>query len=223
MAIYIFVITFTQFFATIIGLLMSPNWRLMFDWIVFLGIAYFIAMCFMPESPRWLLVTGRVQDGIKALNSIAWFNCSPVRIAEGTVFEEAQEALMLQLQSARTSDVSDVASHGKFMTARTLNEESMQKSLSVAVNEPRQTEPLLQTRNLKQLRKSKTTDIRLKHPLKYTLADIGRALQWKNRGRDICVNSVESQDTYQRSQSAAKAYQYPILLVILIALFFSAD
>ena len=69
-AIYIFVITFTQFFATIIGLLMSPNWRLMYDWIIFLGIAYFIAMCFMPESPRWLGKEGKNEEKLIVMSKI---------------------------------------------------------------------------------------------------------------------------------------------------------
>lgn len=69
-AIYIFVITFTQFFATIIGLLMSPNWRLMYDWIIFLGIAYFIAMCFMPESPRWLGKEGKDEEKLIVISKI---------------------------------------------------------------------------------------------------------------------------------------------------------
>ena len=45
------------------------------------------ALC--PESPKWLLLQGQTKEAIDALNYIAWFNRSKVRIAANTQFVEA--------------------------------------------------------------------------------------------------------------------------------------
>ena len=53
-AIFILVINISQFLASIIGLMLQPDWRWMYGWIVFLAAAYWVGIYYMPESPRWL-------------------------------------------------------------------------------------------------------------------------------------------------------------------------
>lgn len=53
-ATYVMMNTISQFCFTILGLILSPHWRWMYGWIVFLSAAYWICLFFMPESPRWL-------------------------------------------------------------------------------------------------------------------------------------------------------------------------
>ena len=49
--------------------------------------AFFLAF-FCPESPRWLLLNNRKEEAIDALNFMAKFNGSDVRIPQNTVFQE---------------------------------------------------------------------------------------------------------------------------------------
>ena len=67
-------------------ILISRDWFPLYMFIT--GLSYLaIALAFiMPESPRWLLVSGRTREGIKAINYIAWMNRSTVRIPEDTEF-----------------------------------------------------------------------------------------------------------------------------------------
>ena len=67
-------------------ILISRDWWPLYMFVT--GLSYLaIALAFiMPESPRWLLVSGRSREGIKAINYIAWMNRSTVRIPEDTQF-----------------------------------------------------------------------------------------------------------------------------------------
>ena len=67
-------------------ILISRDWWPLYMFVT--GLSYLaIALAFiMPESPRWLLVSGRTREGIKAINYIAWINRSTVSIPDDTQF-----------------------------------------------------------------------------------------------------------------------------------------
>ena len=69
-------------------LLVSREWFPIYTANLILSfIAFFLAFI-CPESPRWLLYNGRQDDAIEALNYMAKFNGSSVRIAKDAIFQE---------------------------------------------------------------------------------------------------------------------------------------
>lgn len=64
-------------------LFISKNWfALEFSmWLIGIGNLILIS-CFMPESPKWLLITGQISEAIQQFNYIAAFNHSSNRIPE---------------------------------------------------------------------------------------------------------------------------------------------
>ena len=60
----------------------SRDWFPLYMFVTALSYLAILLAFFMPESPRWLLVSGRGTEGVKAINYIAWLNRSEVRIPE---------------------------------------------------------------------------------------------------------------------------------------------
>ena len=75
------------------------------------------------------------------------------------------------------------------------------------------------------LLKSRTEQLpALSNPFVYGFTDIGRALRWSDKGRAVELPSNMTNvtdDDYQ--QAATKSYKYPLLVVFLFAMFFTAD
>ena len=72
-------------------LFVSNNWYTLYSaWVGMSATAYLVLLCFCTESPKWLLMQGRTQEAIAALNYIAWFNGSANRIPPDTDFVEAE-------------------------------------------------------------------------------------------------------------------------------------
>ena len=76
----------TGFVAGMYYIFISRDWFPLYMFVTGLSYLAIILAFFMPESPRWLLVSGRGREGVKAINYIAWLNRSPVRIPEDTIF-----------------------------------------------------------------------------------------------------------------------------------------
>ena len=60
----------------------SKNWFHLNFWIVCIGYSALVVLLFCPESPQWLLYSGRRKDAIKVFNKIARCNGSHSRISE---------------------------------------------------------------------------------------------------------------------------------------------
>ena len=73
-------------------LFISRDWFPLYAFVTGLSYLAIILAFAMPESPRWLLVSGRARQGIQAINYIAWLNRSPVRISGDTIFQETIDA-----------------------------------------------------------------------------------------------------------------------------------
>ena len=72
-------------------LFIKNDWYQLYSiWVCLSATAYLTLLCFCTESPKWLLMQGRTEEAIAALNYIAWFNGSPNRIATDTDFIEAE-------------------------------------------------------------------------------------------------------------------------------------
>ena len=67
-------------------LLVSRNWFTIYFISVVISYSALLFAFICPNSPRWLLVNDKQDEAIQALNCIAKFNGSPVRISENTVF-----------------------------------------------------------------------------------------------------------------------------------------
>jgi len=52
-------------------------------------VAFLITITLLPESPKLLLLQGRTDEAIKALNKLAWLNCAKNRIPTDAIFVES--------------------------------------------------------------------------------------------------------------------------------------
>ena len=66
----------------------STNWFHLNFWIVCVGYSALIIACFCPESPQWLLISGRRKECIRVFNRIAKCNGSWHRISKEQQFVE---------------------------------------------------------------------------------------------------------------------------------------
>ena len=55
-------------------LFVVPDWFPIYTFNVAISFSAFFLAFICPESPRWLLYSGRTDDAIKALNKLAWLN-----------------------------------------------------------------------------------------------------------------------------------------------------
>ena len=69
-------------------LLVQRDWFTIYAINVAVSYSALLAAFFCPESPRWLLLNNKTSEAIEALNKIAKFNGSDVRIPENTIFQE---------------------------------------------------------------------------------------------------------------------------------------
>ena len=69
-------------------LLVQRNWFTIYAINVAISYSALFLAFFCPESPRWLILNNKQSEAIDALNKIAKFNGSEVRIPENTVFQE---------------------------------------------------------------------------------------------------------------------------------------
>ena len=67
----------------------SKNWFDLCFWALILGYIALVICFFCPESPQWLFVHDKQEEGIVALNRIARFNGADVRIPYDSIFDEA--------------------------------------------------------------------------------------------------------------------------------------
>jgi hypothetical protein len=71
-------------------LAISRNWFwLYFTMTVLATFSFMLTMAIVPESPKWLLINGRREDAIKALNWIGKINGSKTPISDDAVFVES--------------------------------------------------------------------------------------------------------------------------------------
>ena len=66
----------------------SKNWFYLCFVAQLLGYVVLFICLFLPESPKWLLVHGKREEAIAALNSIASVNGVQTLIPEDAVFED---------------------------------------------------------------------------------------------------------------------------------------
>ena len=57
-------------------------------------VATLVYMLIIPESPRWLFLNNRHDEGINNLNYIAWFNGSLKRIPLNAQFDFLEQAVI---------------------------------------------------------------------------------------------------------------------------------
>ena len=69
-------------------LLIERDWFTIYAINVAVSYSAILLAFFCPESPRWLLLNNRKEEAINALNLMAKFNGSDVRIPQNTVFQE---------------------------------------------------------------------------------------------------------------------------------------
>ena len=83
-------------------LFISRDWRPLLMTLFYISLTgYVLVTLICPESPKWLLFNGRSAEAIKSLNYIAWFNRSPNRIAEDTIFVEAAISGNLEVNATK--------------------------------------------------------------------------------------------------------------------------
>jgi SP family myo-inositol transporter-like MFS transporter 13 len=63
-------ITLGQISSVIFVLLFIPSWRWMLGLAAIPSIIQFFAVLFMPESPRWLVKEGRIDEGREVMKTI---------------------------------------------------------------------------------------------------------------------------------------------------------
>ena len=66
----------------------STNWFHLNFWMVIIGYSALVVLAFCPESPQWLIVTGRRREAIRVLNGISRCNGHWYRIADTQEFVE---------------------------------------------------------------------------------------------------------------------------------------
>ena len=66
----------------------SKNWFDLCFWALILGYTALVICLFCPESPQWLFVHGKQEQGVDSLNKIARFNGTEARIPYDSIFEE---------------------------------------------------------------------------------------------------------------------------------------
>ena len=85
----------------------SKNWFPLCFWALMLGYVCLGICFFCPESPQWLMVHGHREEGIKALNRIAKFNGSLLRIPENAIFEEDPSTQRRNLENRPIANTED--------------------------------------------------------------------------------------------------------------------
>ena len=71
----------------------NKDWFPLVAGMTFAGVvALFLAVVVVPESPKFLLINGKTEEAIAALNRIAGLNCASSRISSDAVFVETQIA-----------------------------------------------------------------------------------------------------------------------------------
>ena len=93
----------TGLVAGIFYLYISRDYFPLYFFITALSYLAIVLGFFMPESPRWLLVSGKPTAGIQAINYIAWLNRSPARVPDDAIFEETVRAQEHVFDSASES------------------------------------------------------------------------------------------------------------------------
>lgn len=106
-------------------MLVSPNVMIL-PW-VFTALSY-VALCaafFCPESPRWLIVNGRSQDGIAELNKIASMNrTEPIPTDAIFVEDPTNIQAMIEAQNDTEGDKSETTG-GRYDRSPTIPKEAM--------------------------------------------------------------------------------------------------
>ena len=106
-------------------MLVSPNVMIL-PW-VFTALSY-VALCaafFCPESPRWLIVNGRSQDGIAELNKIASMNrTEPIPSDAIFVEDPTNIQAMIEAQNDTEGDKSETTG-GRYDRSPTIPKEAM--------------------------------------------------------------------------------------------------